>query len=96
MSEQDRSSRLVKGDRQMLCCYTNTSRQIQIIRFKTSSDSKKQHVIFPGQRLLFEALADADLAIQLSETVTDFIPCQQFCVKEPSTAPQVSPLNLVS
>ena len=48
---------------QILCCYGNATSFIQIARIAKISNRDFERVIFPGERLLFEALPDAQLEI---------------------------------
>jgi hypothetical protein len=46
-----------------LCCYVNNTSQIQIGRIANVANYYLERVIFPGQRLLFEAPPQAELEI---------------------------------
>ncbi|MEQ9626054.1 DUF1830 domain-containing protein [Coleofasciculus chthonoplastes] len=48
---------------QILCYYTNTSKQIQIIRITDIPNWYFEWVLFPQQRLLFEAIPHAHLEV---------------------------------
>lgn len=48
---------------QILCGYTNTTNQLQIIRIVNASKCYFERVVFPRERLLFEAQADAELEV---------------------------------
>lgn len=65
---------------QILCSYINVTRRIQVIRLTNAPKRQFEKVIFPGQRLLFEAVSGAKLEIQLSELISKSIPCQQLQV----------------
>lgn len=69
-----------QGDRQILCLYINTTREIQIIRITDIPNLHWERIVFPGQRLMFEAVPEAKLEIQTSETVTSLVSCQQLRV----------------
>jgi hypothetical protein len=69
-------------DRKILCLHINITRKIQIIRIPNIPNCHLERVVFPGQRLMFEAVPEAKLEIQISETVTLFVPCQQLRVTE--------------
>jgi hypothetical protein len=47
----------------ILCCYVNNTSQIQIGRIANVASHYLERVIFPGQRLLFEAPPQAELEI---------------------------------
>lgn len=71
----------------ILCCYTNLSPQIQIIRVVNIPSLHIERVAFPGERLLFEAPSDAQLEVHtgalMSAILSDTIPCQALEVKQP-------------
>ncbi|MBD2742401.1 DUF1830 domain-containing protein [Coleofasciculus sp. FACHB-1120] len=75
----------------ILCCYINSTNQIQIARIINISDWYFERVVFPKERLLFEALPYAQLEIHtgmMSATILlDKIPCDHLRVKE--LAPQL-------
>lgn len=56
-----------KYDRRILCGYVNATSQIQIIRIANIPSWYFERVVFPKQRLLFEALPEAQLEIYTSE-----------------------------
>lgn len=71
-----------KGDHQILCCYINITSQIQIIRITNIHNLHWERVVFPGQRLMFEAATEAKLEIKTSETITLIVPCQKLRITE--------------
>ncbi len=66
-----------------LCVYVNTTSKVQIARITNISNWYFERVIFPGQRLLFEALPQAQLEIHTGMTIavirSDTIPCSRLC-----------------
>lgn len=72
----------------LLCCYTNVTCHIEIIRIKNISELHLERVIFPGERLMFEAVPAAQLEIQSNQTLS-VVPCHQLRVTE---ATAVNPL----
>ncbi|HBY77593.1 MAG TPA: hypothetical protein DEG47_11490, partial [Cyanobacteria bacterium UBA11148] len=40
-----------------------------------------QRVVFPGERLMFEAITESNLEVYLNDTVTAVIPCSKLQVK---------------
>ena len=73
------------------CCYVNSTSQIQVARITNVHNWYFERVVFPGQRLLFEAPAHGYLEIHTgmmaSSILSDKIPCQQLMVadiEEPS------------
>ena len=69
-----------------LCCYMNVTSQIQIARITNVANWYFERVVFPGQRLLFEALPEAHLEIHTgmmaSSILSDTIPCSGLSVAE--------------
>ena len=70
----------------IVCCYINTTGQIQIARITDISNWYFERVVFPGQRLMFEAPPEAHLEIhsgKLSSAIlSDKIPCTDLHIKE--------------
>jgi hypothetical protein len=70
----------------ILCCYVNATSQIQIARITNINNWYFERVVFPGQRLVFEALPEALLEIHsgmmASAILSDTIPCQQLSVSQ--------------
>ena len=65
----------------ILCYYTNSTHQLQIAKLSGSANLKLERVVFPKQRILFEATPDALMEIYIySEpdgvTLLNTIPCQ--------------------
>lgn len=67
-------------DALFLCLHTNNTSKIQIIRLKTIPNLTWERIVFPGERLMFEALPDAELEIKSSEVTSIFVSCQQLRV----------------
>lgn len=69
-----------------ICCYVNSTSQIQIGRIADVPNWYFERVVFPGQRLLFEAPAEAHLEIHTgaiaSAILTDTLPCSKLRVRE--------------
>ncbi|MBW4552283.1 MAG: DUF1830 domain-containing protein [Aphanocapsa sp. GSE-SYN-MK-11-07L] len=65
----------------VLCSYLNATGQVKIARIQNIPGWYFERVIFPGDRVLFEAVAEATLEIHTSQvagtTQTDQIPCAQ-------------------
>ncbi|NJP11009.1 MAG: DUF1830 domain-containing protein [Leptolyngbyaceae cyanobacterium RU_5_1] len=70
----------------ILCYYVNSTTQIQKARISNIPNWLFERVIFPKQRLLFEAIPAALLEIHtcsaLGETLLDQIPCLRLRVNE--------------
>ncbi len=71
-----------KCDRLILCCYINVTAQIQLIRIPNIPNLSLERVVFPGERLMFEAVPEAQLEIRSSQNITFIIPCQNLQVSE--------------
>ena len=71
-------------NKSILCCYVNATSKIQIARITNISNWYFERVVFPGQRLVFEALAGALLEIHsgmmASAILSDTIPCERLQV----------------
>ncbi|WP_299491773.1 DUF1830 domain-containing protein [Acaryochloris sp. IP29b_bin.137] len=63
----------------MVCCYVNVSNKIQVARITNIPNWYFERVVFPGQRLLFESVPEAQLEIHTgmmaSAILSDTIPC---------------------
>ncbi|HEY9666166.1 MAG TPA: DUF1830 domain-containing protein [Coleofasciculaceae cyanobacterium] len=72
----------------ILCCYVNATSQIQIARITNVPNWYFERVVFPGQRLVFEAMPEAQLEIHTgmmaSAILSDTIPCDRLRVEEDS------------
>lgn len=94
---------------QILCCYVNATSKIQIARVSNVPNWYFERVVFPGQRLVFEAFPQALLEIHTgmmaSAILSDKIPCGRLRVMdesdptpsapapEPEEMPKCSPRN---
>ena len=71
---------------QVLCYYSNPTNQIQFIRITNIANYYFEKVVFPQQRLMFEAFPEALLEIHTgtipSSILSDKIPCHLLRVKE--------------
>lgn len=81
-----KKTQTVKGSGQILCFYINTTNRIQVIRITNIPNYYLERVVFPGQRLMFEAVAEAKLEIHSNENATaicaDTIPCHRLQITE--------------
>jgi hypothetical protein len=70
----------------LLCCYVNATSQIQVARITNIPNWYFERVVFPGQRLVFEALPQALLEIHsgmmASALLSDTIPCERLSIQE--------------
>lgn len=73
----------------ILCCYVNVTSKIQVARICNISNWYFERVVFPGQRLVFEAPQAAQMEIHTgmmaSSILSDTIPCDRLAINEPST-----------
>jgi hypothetical protein len=69
----------------LLCCYVNATSHIQIARITNIPSWYFERVVFPGQRLVFEALAGALVEIHsgmmASAILSDTIPCTRLAIE---------------
>ncbi len=77
----------------ILCCYVNATSTIQIVRITNIANWYFERVVFPGQRLVFEAVAEAMLEIHTgamaSAIISDTIPCGRLQIdQDPSVVGQ--------
>ena len=88
----------------IVCCYVNATSKIQVARITNIPNWYFERVVFPGQRLIFEAVPEALLEIHsgmmASSILSDTIPCQQLQMNEPALAVPdwlpIKPLEAVS
>ncbi len=70
----------------VLCVYGNATSQIQIVQLMSVPNLNFKRVVFPGQRLLFKALPNAQLEIHTAsidrEITSDRITCNCLQVDE--------------
>lgn len=72
--------------RKILCCYINATSKIQVARISNIPNWYFERVVFPGQRLVFEAPSEAQLEIHTgmmaSAILSDKIPCDRLAINE--------------
>lgn len=68
----------------ILCCYINATDLVQVARLASEQDDWFERVVFPGQRLLFEAQPEELLEIHTGKManaiLTDKISCDRLRV----------------
>ncbi|MER3494491.1 MAG: hypothetical protein C4323_20865 [Mastigocladus sp. ERB_26_2] len=73
----------------ILCCYVNATCKIQVARISNIPNWYFERVVFPGQRLVFEAPVEAQLEIHTgmmaSAILSDKIPCDRLALNEPNS-----------
>ncbi|MCL6435795.1 MAG: DUF1830 domain-containing protein [Leptolyngbyaceae cyanobacterium HOT.MB2.61] len=74
------------ASRKIICCYVNATSRIQVARITNIPGWYFERVVFPGQRLVFEAVAGALLEIHCgmmaSAILSDTIPCSRLRVHD--------------
>lgn len=72
--------------KRVLCCYVNVTGKIQVARITNIPNWYFERVVFPGQRLIFEATPKALLEIHTgmmaSSILSDSIPCERLALEE--------------
>lgn len=75
----------------ILCYYRNSTPQMQTIRIDNLPNWHFERVVFPGQRLLFEAVPEGELEIYVVERAEQkfarTIPCCQLKVDRLQSSP---------
>jgi len=70
------------------CLYANNTSKIQVARITNIPNWYFERVVFPGQRLTFEAVPQAQLEIHTgmmaSSILSDTIPCDRLKLETPS------------
>ncbi|PSF37535.1 hypothetical protein C7H19_10240 [Aphanothece hegewaldii CCALA 016] len=70
----------------ILCCYVNATSHIQVVRISNMANWYFERVVFPGQRLVFEALPESLLEIHTgmmcSAILSDTIPCERLSIDD--------------
>ncbi|GEM_PF-3561881 len=70
----------------ILCCYVNATSKMQIARITNVQNWYFERVVFPGQRLIFEAVSTAQLEIHCgmmaSAILSDTIPCDRLRIPD--------------
>jgi hypothetical protein len=79
----------INSSNPILCSYTNVTRHIEIIQIKNIPGLHLERVIFPGERLMFEAVPEAQLEIQSNQALSVVVPCHQLSVTETGTLNQL-------
>ncbi len=67
-----------------LCCYVNATAHVEVARISNIPHWYFERVVFPGQRLIFEAPIAAKLEIHtgmsISSIISETIDCQKLCL----------------
>ena len=70
----------------IICCYINATSKMQVARITNIPNWYFERVVFPGQRLLFEAVSSAQLEIHCgmmaSAILSDTIPCERLRIDD--------------
>ncbi len=77
-------------NRRDLYCYTNDTKQIQIIRIARVSDNFLERTVLPNCQILFAATADAELEVYTYDVataiLTERITCDRLITRQPLNA----------
>ena len=72
----------------LVCCYVNATSKIQIARIANIPNWYYERVVFPGQRLVFQAptssLLEIHTGMMASAILSDHIPCERLSLLEES------------
>lgn len=75
----------------ILCCYVNATSRMQVARITNIQNWYFERVVFPGQRLVFEAVPAAQLEIHTgmmaSSILSDTIPCERLAINSEEEEP---------
>jgi Domain of unknown function (DUF1830) len=75
-----------------LCCYVNATNKMQVARITNVPNWYFERVVFPGQRLIFEAVSQAHLEIHTgmmaSSILSDTIPCERLRIDQDDDYPE--------
>ncbi|NEQ53953.1 MAG: DUF1830 domain-containing protein [Leptolyngbya sp. SIO3F4] len=70
----------------VLCCYVNSASKIQVVRITNIQNWYFERVVFPGQRLMFEASVRGQLEVHsgamASSILEDTIPCTRLMLEQ--------------
>lgn len=84
-----------KDNNNSVMCYVNATSSIQVARITNISNWYFERVVFPGQRLIFEAPLDANLEIHTgmmaSAILSDKIPCARLVLEDEEVPSTPSP-----
>ena len=73
-------SATVNPTAKILCYYTNSTSKVQIIRVTKAEKLNLEKIIFPRQRVLFEATTEEQLEIHTNQAgkkrIAQIVPCQ--------------------
>ena len=73
----------------ILCCYVNATSKIQVARITNVEDWYFERVVFPGQRLIFEApptaLLEIHTGMMASAILSDTISCARLQIDQPDS-----------
>lgn len=76
-----KASKTEKNSDAILCYYVNRTSKVQVLRIANIENWYFERVVFPGQRLIFEAYASAQLEVcsgaMASAVLCDTIPCDR-------------------
>ena len=69
----------------VLCCYINNASKIQVVRITNIQNWYFERVVFPGQKLMFEASIKGQLEVHsgsmASSILEDTVPCSRLVME---------------
>ncbi|MBR8829116.1 MAG: DUF1830 domain-containing protein [Gomphosphaeria aponina SAG 52.96 = DSM 107014] len=65
----------------VLCCYVNATSKVQVARIANLPNGYFERVVFPGQRLLFEAPPECQLEIHTGMMASAILSDRIYCNK---------------
>lgn len=75
-----------KYPHKILCYYQNSTNKLQTLRVTNIPEWYFEQIVFPGERLLFEAVAEGQLEIysggRVVPNLAQVVPCRQLATKE--------------
>lgn len=80
MSVTSLPSQMSTSARDILCYYINSTSILQMVRLNGARDRDFERIVFPGQRLLFEAPPESLFEISANGQSLDRIPCDRLQV----------------
>jgi hypothetical protein len=76
---QMQNSSTLQMDSRILCFYKNTTSQIQIARISNIGKYCFEQIVFPGEKMLFEAVPEAELEIHMESTTGGILANKILC-----------------
>jgi hypothetical protein len=82
---------LISKPKCVTCCYVNATSSVQVARISNIENWYFERVVFPGQRLIFEAFPEAKLEIHTgtmaSSVLADILNCEDLKLEHLDPSP---------